>query len=134
MTLKVVHVAVGVILKEQQVLLALRPDKLHQGGRWEFPGGKVEAGETTSEALARELKEEVDLDIAGSNPWFELQYAYPEKTVLLDIHLVQDFAGEAKGLEGQPVRWVPLSELNQYQFPDANQPILDKLLAEFGTM
>ena len=134
MTLKVVHVAVGVILKEQQVLLALRPDKLHQGGRWEFPGGKVEAGETTSEALARELKEEVDLDIAGSNPWFELQYAYPEKTVLLDIHLVQDFAGEAKGLEGQPVRWVPLSEINQYQFPDANQPILDKLLAEFGTM
>ena len=107
---------------------------MHQGGRWEFPGGKVEAGETTSEALARELKEEVDLDIAGSNPWFELQYAYPEKTVLLDIHLVQDFAGEAKGLEGQPVRWVPLSELNQYQFPDANQPILDKLLAEFGTM
>lgn len=132
MTLKVVHVAVGVILKEQQVLLALRPDKLHQGGRWEFPGGKVEAGETTSQALARELKEEVDLDIAGSNPWFELQYAYPEKTVLLDIHLVQDFAGEAKGLEGQPVRWVPLSELNQYQFPDANQPILDKLLSEFG--
>lgn len=132
MTAKVVHVAVGVILKEQQVLLALRPDKLHQGGRWEFPGGKVEAGETTSEALARELKEEVDLDIAGSNPWFELQYAYPEKTVLLDIHLVQDFAGEAKGLEGQPVRWVPLSELNQYQFPDANQPILDKLLTEFG--
>jgi mutator protein MutT len=68
MTLKVVHVAVGVVLKEQQVLLALRPDKLHQGGRWEFPGGKVEAGETTSEALARELKEEVDLDIAGSSP------------------------------------------------------------------
>ncbi len=134
MTVKVVHVAVGVILKDQQVLLALRPDKLHQGGRWEFPGGKVEAGESTGQALARELKEEVDLEIAGSTAWFELQYAYPEKTVLLDIHLVQQFEGEAKGLEGQPVRWVPLSELDQYQFPDANQPILDKLLAEFGTM
>ncbi len=65
-------------------------------------------------------------------PGFELQYAYPGRTVLLDIHLVQDFTGEAKGLEGQPVRWVPLSELHQYQFPDANQPILDKLLSEFG--
>lgn len=132
MAVKVVHVAVGVVLRHQQVLLALRPDKLHQGGRWEFPGGKVELGETTAQALARELKEEVDLEILGSTPWFELQYAYPEKTVLLDIHLVHDFAGDAKGLEGQPVRWVPLSELKQYQFPDANQPILDKLLAEFG--
>ncbi|GAA0676841.1 8-oxo-dGTP diphosphatase MutT [Rheinheimera tangshanensis] len=132
MTVKVVHVAVGVVLQDHKVLLALRPDKLHQGGRWEFPGGKVEAGETTAQALARELQEEVDLAIAGSTAWFELQYAYPEKTVLLDIHLVQDFTGEAKGLEGQPVRWVPLSELHQYQFPDANQPILDKLLSEFG--
>jgi len=129
---KVVHVAVGVILRQQQVLLALRPDKLHQGGRWEFPGGKVEAGETTAMALARELREEVALEVQRSQPWFELTYAYPEKTVLLDIHLVQDFSGEAEGLEGQPVRWVPIADLPGYQFPDANQPILDKLLKEFG--
>ncbi|WP_337880182.1 8-oxo-dGTP diphosphatase MutT [Rheinheimera sp.] len=131
---KVVHVAVGIILRQQQVLLALRPDKLHQGGRWEFPGGKVEAGESTAQALARELAEEVALQVHSSTPWFDLTYDYPEKTVRLDIHLVQDFSGEAQGLEGQPVRWVPLSELGQYQFPDANQPILDKLLAEFGRL
>lgn len=129
---KVVHVAVGVIVRQQQVLLALRPDKLHQGGRWEFPGGKVEAGESTEAALARELKEEVGLSVQASEAWFKVTYDYPEKTVLLDIHLVKDFVGEGEGMEGQEVRWVPLAELTNYHFPDANQPIVEKILTELG--
>lgn len=126
---KRVHVAVGIILNSaQQILLAKRPDHLHQGGKWEFPGGKVESGETVTQALIRELKEEVALDVASSEPFMALSYDYPDKQVLLDIHTVSHFSGEAQGLEGQQIAWVNQGDLIDYDFPDANKPILDKIL------
>ena len=128
---KRVHVAVGVIINnEQQVLLAKRPDHLHQGGKWEFPGGKVEAGETVTQALARELREEVALNVETTSPFMELSFDYPDKQVFLDIHTVTSFSGEAKGLEGQQVRWVAKDALREYEFPEANKVILDKLLTK----
>ncbi|QSX36923.1 MULTISPECIES: 8-oxo-dGTP diphosphatase MutT [Shewanella] len=126
--LKRIHVAVGIIQSGDTILLAKRHGHLHQGGKWEFPGGKVEPGETVAMALARELKEEVGLEIHGCTPFMELAYDYPDKQVFLDIHLVNDFSGDAHGAEGQEIAWVPMSELSQYSFPDANRPILDKLL------
>ena len=126
---KVVHVAVGVIVRQQQILLALRSSKQHQGGKWEFPGGKVEAGETVPQALNRELQEEVAISVSQSSPLMQLEYAYPEKTVLLDVWLVNESKGAGEGLEGQQVAWVHYSELANYQFPDANQPILEQVLA-----
>ncbi len=127
---KRIHVAVGIILNaEGQVLLAKRPDHLHQGGKWEFPGGKVELDETVSQALIRELKEEIALDVESSEPFMALSYDYPDKQVLLDIHTVTQFSGNAQGLEGQLIAWVDKSELANYDFPDANKPILEKLLA-----
>ncbi|MCH1931482.1 8-oxo-dGTP diphosphatase MutT [Shewanella sp. A25] len=126
---KRIHVAVGIILNAQgQVLLAKRPDHLHQGGKWEFPGGKVELDETVSQALSRELKEEIALDVESSEPFMALSYDYPDKQVLLDIHTVTQFSGNAQGLEGQLIAWVDKSELVNYDFPDANKPILEKLL------
>ncbi|MCL1038280.1 8-oxo-dGTP diphosphatase MutT [Shewanella submarina] len=128
---KRVHVAVGVIIDDQQrVLLAKRPGHLHQGGKWEFPGGKVEPGETVTQALSRELKEEVALNVETTSPFMELSFDYPDKQVFLDIHTVTSFTGEAKGLEGQQVEWVPKDNLKQYEFPEANKVILDKLLSE----
>ncbi|WP_412486653.1 8-oxo-dGTP diphosphatase MutT [Shewanella chilikensis] len=129
---KRVHVAVGIIKSGKQILLAKRHGHLHQGGKWEFPGGKVEMGETVTQALARELAEEVGLNIAGSTPFMLLSYDYPDKQVLLDIHLVTEFNGTAYGVEGQQVEWVHLEQLPEYTFPDANQPILDKILTEFS--
>ncbi|WP_372873410.1 8-oxo-dGTP diphosphatase MutT [Shewanella sp.] len=128
---KRVHVAVGIIKQGCHILLAKRHGHLHQGGKWEFPGGKVEAGETTSEALKRELKEEVGLMVHSSQPYMEISHDYPDKHVLLDIHLVEDFSGEASGIEGQQIEWVSLQDIGTYQFPDANQPILDKVLQDF---
>ncbi|MGL4838061.1 MAG: NUDIX domain-containing protein, partial [Shewanella sp.] len=97
---KRVHVAVGIILNSAaQILLAKRPAHLHQGGKWEFPGGKVEPGENVVEALIRELKEELNLTVHASSPFMQLSYDYPDKQVLLDIHTVQHFSGEAEGLE-----------------------------------
>lgn len=126
---KRIHVAVGIIVnKTQQVLLAKRPDHLHQGGKWEFPGGKVETGESVTQALMRELKEEVAIEVISSEPFMALSYDYPDKQVLLDIHTVIHFTGEAQGLEGQQIAWVEKHDLINYDFPDANKPILDKLL------
>lgn len=128
---KVIHVAVGVILRAQQVLLALRNSKQHQGGKWEFPGGKIERDETVVQALTRELQEEVAITVTQSQAFMQLKYAYPEKTVLLDIYLVTGFDGEPDGREGQPLRWVNIAELNDIEFPDANQPIVERIQQHF---
>lgn len=124
---KRIHVAVGIITNSAgEILLAKRPDHLHQGGKWEFPGGKVEAGETVTQALIRELKEEVALDVTDSQPFMALSFDYPDKQVLLDIHSVTEFNGTAQGLEGQLIAWVTKADLVNYDFPDANKPILEK--------
>ncbi|SDZ92526.1 8-oxo-dGTPase [Microbulbifer marinus] len=127
---KVVHVAVGVVLRaDGRILIARRPDHLHMGGRWEFPGGKVEAGETVQQALARELHEEVAIDVKSLRPLTEIRHEYPEKTVLLDTWWVTEFEGEAHGREGQETAWVAVSELTDYQFPDANLVIIEAIQA-----
>ena len=124
-----VHVAVGVIINDRgQVLLAKRPAHLHQGGKWEFPGGKVEALEQVTDALVRELAEEVNLSVHASTPFMLQSFDYSDKQVLLDIHLISDFSGDAIGLEGQDVRWVNQAELPSFDFPAANQAIVEKLL------
>lgn len=127
---KRVHVAVGIIIRDQQILLAKRHGHLHQGGKWEFPGGKVEAGEDTATALNRELQEEVGLTVTQYAPFMQLSYDYPDKQVFLDIMTVTEFSGEAAGIEGQQIAWVDIAALPQYQFPDANMPILTKILKE----
>jgi 8-oxo-dGTP diphosphatase len=131
---KRVHVAVAVITdKKGRVLIAKRPEDVHQGGLWEFPGGKVEDGENTEMALRRELSEEIGILLEACEPLLEIYYDYPDKAVLLDVYRVFSFSGEAYGREQQAVRWVTLEALEKYAFPEANRPILEvlpKLLVE----
>ena len=125
-----VHVAVGVILDDRdRVLISRRADDAHQGGLWEFPGGKVEAGESLREALARELLEELDILVDDSEPLLEISHDYSDKSVLLDVHVVRGFRGQPRGLENQPLAWVSASQLSDYQFPAANVPIVDAVHA-----
>ena len=125
-----IHVAAGVILNDSnEVLLALRPLHKHQGGLWEFPGGKVEPNETVEAALARELFEELSLTIRSPSPLLVTEHDYGDKHVTLDVWVVRQFNGEPHGREGQEQRWVPLQELPSYQFPKANQVIVEILLA-----
>ena len=124
------HVAVGVVLdKLNRVLITRRASDSHQGGLWEFPGGKVEAGETLSLALARELREELGISIGRTSPLLEVRHDYGDKLVLLDVHVVWDFSGEARGLEAQPLSWVAPAALAQYRFPAANVPIIGAINA-----
>lgn len=122
---KLVHVAVGVIEDaEGNVFIARRAAGAHQGGLWEFPGGKLEAGETTPQALARELREELAIIIEACEPLIQIRHHYPDKSVLLDVYRVTVFRGQPVGNEGQQVQWVKKSELEHYSFPAANKPII----------
>eukprot|EP00903_Cladosiphon_okamuranus_P004470 g4468.t1 len=109
-----------------QILIAKRPQHLHKGGLWEFPGGKISAEETVAIALARELWEElgIEVDPAQAEYLFAIHWSYPEKDVRLEICLVDAFDGEPTGKEGQMVRWVAVDELGDYEFPEANAEIV----------
>jgi len=123
-----IHVAVGVISNvDGKILIAKRPDHLHQGGLWEFPGGKVDEHEDVEMALARELNEELGIRVTGMSPLITVPHAYADKQVYLDVHIVSGFEGHAHGKEGQEILWVEQHELGQYDFPEANKPILTAL-------
>lgn len=123
-----VYVAAAAIINDRnEVFIARRPEHVHQGGLWEFPGGKVEPGETVREALQRELHEEIGIDVLSARPLIRLHYDYPDKSVLLDVWLVRQFSGIPHGREGQPVQWVARTALQDYDFPAANRPIITAL-------
>jgi len=122
------HVAVAVIRDEQgRVLLSRRREGTHLAGLWEFPGGKLEAGESIGQALRREIHEETGLDVLTHRPLIGIRHHYPEKSVFLDTHLITAWSGEAHGREGQEIAWCETSALAEYALPDADKPILTAL-------
>lgn len=122
----VVHVAVGVILDEnKQVLISKRAASAHQGGLWEFPGGKVETGESLEQALARELNEELGITPIETSSLLKVEHDYGDKQVLLDVCVVWSFAGQARGKEGQALEWITVDCLENFKFPAANKPIVE---------
>lgn len=124
-----VPIAVGVILDadRNRVLLTRRPDHLHQGGKWEFPGGKQEPGESMAEALRRELLEELNLQVVAARPFLRIAHDYPDLRVDLHVWLVTEWRGEALGMEGQTHEWVGLNTLHERRLPDANRLIVTTL-------
>jgi 8-oxo-dGTP diphosphatase len=123
-----IHVAVGIVADAAgAILIARRPDHAHQGGLWEFPGGKVEADETVATALQRELQEELGIVVQAAEPWVQIRHAYPDQTVLLDVWRVTAWRGEPQGREGQPLAWVLPAMLVDLPFPAADEPIIVRL-------
>ncbi|MDH5648598.1 MAG: Nudix family hydrolase [Gammaproteobacteria bacterium] len=124
----VLHVVVGIITDATgRVLISQRLPNSHEAGKWEFPGGKIEKGETAAEALNREMLEELGIHVRESSPWFRVSHSYPSKQVCLDIWRVFSYEGVVVGMEGQPIQWALRDELSHYKFPDANQPIIRAL-------
>ncbi len=126
--MQAVVVAVGVLTdSDGRVLVSRRAPGSHQGGLWEFPGGKVEAHESMVDALRRELKEELGVQIEASEPLMALEHDYGDKQVRLDVHRVTRWKGSARGREEQPLAWQFPEDLSAWPFPAANKPILARL-------
>jgi mutator protein MutT len=121
-------VAAAVTDAEGRVLIAQRPPGKRLAGSWEFPGGKVEPGETRVLALARELREELGIGIVGPpRPLIRVRHAYPFGEVLIDMWVVTRYEGEPQGLDGQRLRWCARDDLATADLLPADRPILRAL-------
>lgn len=125
-----IDVVAGIIFNhdKRQVLLALRKPEQHQGNRWEFPGGKVEALEGIEQALHRELAEELGIQVETCEPFCQIEHTYPDKAVRLHFWQVNKFGGEAIGREKQTLQWFEIDALATLDFPEANRPVVKQLI------
>jgi 8-oxo-dGTP diphosphatase len=123
-----VEVAAAVILDSAgRCLVSYRSAAQHQGDRWEFPGGKLEAGESADQALARELFEELDIVIDGAVLLRRDCHDYPDKSVAVSFFEVTQWRGEPAGKQGQPINWVAIESLDAERFPAANRALIAQL-------
>ena len=123
-----VHVVAGVLLDEHdRVLIAQRPPGRHLAGGWEFPGGKLEAGEAAEAGLVRELAEELGVRVHRAHPLICLRHRYPDREVLLDVWQVEDYSGRPRGLDGQALRWCSRGELARAELLPADRPVVTAL-------
>ncbi|HSR63292.1 MAG TPA: Nudix family hydrolase [Gammaproteobacteria bacterium] len=123
-----IHVAAGIVYNpDGEILIAKRARRAHQGGLWEFPGGKKKTGESVTDALRRELREELGLIVDSARPFIRIKHDYPDKSVILDAWLITQWHGLVQGKEGQEIFWASRNELTTLPFPDANRSIIKAL-------
>ena len=122
------RVAVAVVINARdEVLITRRHAHLHQGGLWEFPGGKIHADESSHDALRRELAEELAIRVEAAEPLLTIDHDYPDRSVRLEVWRVSAFSGTPNALEGQPMKWLAVTALDELCFPAANVPIIEAL-------
>ncbi|MTW19496.1 Nudix family hydrolase [Allochromatium palmeri] len=125
---EIIHVMVGALSDARgRIVVSKRPDHVHQGGLWEFPGGKLESGESPAAGLKRELAEELGIQVRASRPLIRVHHDYGDRHVLLDVHRVDDYAGIPHGREGQPLDWLTPGDMDPAAFPAADRPIITAL-------
>lgn len=127
--MKILQIAVGIIRNDAgEIYITQRAADAHMANKWEFPGGKIEVGETAEEAMIRELEEEVGITASEPQLFDKLEYAFPDRHITLWFWLVENWQGEPWGKEGQPGRWVAQNALIADEFPPANAPVIEKLI------
>jgi len=126
----IIQVAVGVICESGKYLVTKRKQDTHLGGLWEFPGGKREPGESLEHCLARELREELGVEIGGLTPRHVVRHAYPDKTVELHFFQCRIEKGEPAPLGCDEVRWVTAKELAALETPPADRELIAALQSE----
>ena len=122
-----VHVAVGLLFDRHRVFVTRRATDTHQGGKWEFPGGKCNPGEPVLAALKRELHEELGIEVESAIPWMQVRHAYSDREVLLDVWKITAWRGDPHGRERQEARWCGIRNLPALDFPEADLPVLRRL-------
>lgn len=127
-----IDVVAGIIWKNGQILLARRGKKKHLAGKWEFPGGKIERGESAEEALERELNEELDIWTKTQKFFASNIHQYSSITIKLYAYNSVYISGELKLLDHDKAEWVDIDDLLHYDFAEADLPLVKKLLEEFG--
>jgi len=125
-----IHVVAGIIWQGGRYLAVQRPPGKRHAGFWEFPGGKVEPGESTADALVRELHEELGITLTQFQYWCEKIHEYPDLTVRLSFFHICDFNGVPSSLEGQGLRWLTPVEALELPFLEADRGIVQKLAAK----
>ena len=123
----IVRVVAAIIRREGQILITRRPDNVHLAGLWEFPGGKVEPDESLQTALTREIREELGVEIEVLDERFQIQHDYPTRSVELHFFEARILSGEPKPLDVAAIRWVSPSDLDQFDFPEADRELISLL-------
>jgi len=126
--IRILEVSAGLIFRAGRLLIAQRHAAAHQGGLWEFPGGKREAGESFEDCLTRELREELGVEVAVGRMLESVDHHYPEQSVHLRFFLCRLTAGEPRALGCAAVRWVARSELAGFAFPAADAGLIQRLV------
>lgn len=125
-----VRVAAALILREGRFLICRRPMHKARGGLWEFPGGKLEPGESAEQALIRECREELGIEVTPGPVYMGLTHEYPDLTVELILLQVDEFAGTPLLLEHSELRWISVEEIGDFRFCPADREILARLERE----
>ena len=121
-------VAAAILDAAGRVLIAERPAGKHMAGRWEFPGGKVSPGEPEEAALARELEEELGIEVTGARPVMRLTHRYPDREIELSMWVVERYRGEPRALDGQRLKWVERTQLGREDILEADRPFVAALV------
>ncbi|MEH5524112.1 8-oxo-dGTP diphosphatase MutT [Raoultella planticola] len=127
--MKQLQISVGIIRNPQgEIFITQRAADAHMANKLEFPGGKIEAGESAEQALVRELQEEVGITVSSPRLFDKLEYQFPDRHITLWFWLVEEWSGEPWGKEGQPGQWIAQRALVPEAFPPANEPIITQLV------
>lgn len=122
-----IPVVAALIVRDGRLLIARRPEGKHMAGRWEFPGGKLEKGESPEEAIEREIREELAAEIRAGRVYQAIAYSYPEKDVLLLFYAASVVSGEPRPVEEAEIRWITLEELDEYAFAPVDAMLVERL-------
>jgi len=120
-------VAAALYDSDGRVLIAQRPPGKHMAGRWEFPGGKIDDGESEQAALSRELSEELGITVGLAHPLLTIRHDYVDRSVELVMWIVEDYVGEPRSLDGQQLKWVPPARLLEEDVLEADRPFIEAL-------
>jgi mutator protein MutT len=129
-TTSVIDVAAGLVFRSGKLLITKRHDDAHLGGLWEFPGGKLEPKESFEQCLARELREELGIEVHVGKLVESLTHEYPGKTVHLKFFVCEWHKNEPQALGCSECKWVRVEELKEYNFPEADARLLHRLQNE----